>query len=373
MPTHHLISSQPLIPSRIFVSSPLAKRRGVTQVKLAMDDSKPRLPLELVLEAIGWLVPDDPDTLLPGWDDRTKTLVSFTRVCRGTYLDATRYLRKYCMYIDSTRGLRALVLGLQAANNPSQLAVPFGEARLLRNVTSLYLGSIIDDRLGKGATAWLIYDLFSEVAGSLKRLVIDMSLRWLVGPESDSREPRKVLLAGLELLIGLEEFVTVRDDLDSLYYGHGHYVYMDNDLVWGMWPELRRLALYNPDAFLGFWHRVASIPKLESLVLTMPESLGIMGDCMKTEYFSKTDRPLKVLLVDWEPILDWENQATRRRWTTVDPGEKMRVVMHEVPHPEGGSAESACLEWVKSRAIRGATTGAVKESIWDWDGPPAYP
>lgn len=127
-----------------------------------------------------------------------------------------------------------------------------------------------------------------------------------------------------------------------------------------------RLALYNPDGVPDFWHRVASIPKLESLVLTMPD--GLEEYRMKTEYFTKTDRPLKVVLVD---IHDLERRPTRRRWKTVDPGEKMRAVMHDVPYPllaEDGSPESICQEWVKSGAIRGAMTGAVKESIWDWDG-----
>lgn len=306
------------------------------------------LPMELIYQIMDCTLPDNPAAILPASDTRTKTLISFTTVCRATCALASTYLRRHCVYLDS--GTRLQRFRTAQLLDPA----PCGHGQGLRNLTSMYLapfGPSLDDL----STALLIRDVFGEVRGTLKRLVFEMPFYSLYLFENHQRAG-EVLRDSVKMLTALEEVVSVRDEL--FFEPEELNRPAHKPPMWTMWPEIRRLALYKPRTPADFWHHVASMPKLDSLVLTAAMSLGNV--CIKTEFFSQADRPIKVLLVDISS--DQPEAMPRWNWKAADPEGRMRVVMYNVPTSYYGDepAVKVCWDWVR----RGATNG----TIWDWGG-----
>ena len=307
-----------------------------------MDPINRELPLEIILHVIDAFVPDRPGVLLPQSHSSTKTLLAFSLVCRGTYSLATTYLRRHCAYLDSQSRLRNFLL----CQTPS--------ARNLQHVSSLYLapfGSSLYDL----PTAVLVHEILCAVAGTLTKLVIDMPLRSL-WPADDHLNVRRTLREAFKRLTNLEEFVSVQDEL-FLRITDPEWGTRDVD-VWTGWPRLRRMALYNPDAVLGFWHSVGEMPMLESLVLTRADALE--ESCMKSPYFSRTQRPLKVIIAN--VASDQPQMIPRGAWNTVDPCMKFHASFFNVPTSFYGDENPSelCKSWVRRAAIRG--------TLWDWQG-----
>ena len=182
-----------------------------------------------------------------------------------------------------------------------------------------------------------------------------MPLRTL-WPADDHLNVRKTLREAFERLANLEEFVNVQDEL-FLRITEPEWGTRDVD-VWTGWPRLRRMALYNPDAVLSFWESVGEMPMLESLVLTRADALE--ESCMKTPYFSRTQRPLKVIIAN--VASDQPEMIPRGAWNTVDPCMKFRASFFNVPTSFYGDENPSelCKSWVKRAAIRG--------TLWDWEG-----
>ncbi|KAK1764553.1 hypothetical protein QBC33DRAFT_546397 [Phialemonium atrogriseum] len=308
------------------------------------------LPTELIYLVMTCLLPESPDVLLPPSDMTTRTLLSFAKVCRATYALASKYLRRHCVYLDSGSRLQRFLPALQPGHAP-------GDGLGLRNLTSLYLAPFENNTLNDLATALRVRDVFCKVRGTLKRLVIDMPLRSLY-PAEDHRRVRDVLRDGFSLLTGLEELVSVRDELYLDVHEPDWPV--KEPPVWTMWPEIRRLALYNQDIGLEFWHHVASMQKLDSLVLTRAD--GLSEVCIKTEFFGRANRPIKILLVNISSHQPGLTEMPRWNWETADPEGRMHVVMYNVPTSFYGDEDpiELCQDWVKS--------GALKGLIWHWDG-----
>jgi hypothetical protein len=127
---------------------------------------------------------------------------------------------------------------------------------------------------------------------------------------------------------------------------------IQEQIVWTLWPKLRRPALNNADSgTVDFWHSVARMPKLEKLVLTRADRLEEI--CAKTEYFRHTDRAINVLLVNISSRQP--QQMPRSRWDKIDPTYRMRIMTYDVPTSYYGDEDEIdlCQGWVMSGARRG--------------------
>lgn len=217
--------------------------------------NRPTLPMEVIYEIIDLFVPENPGAILAPSDPRTKTFVSFTKVCRATCALASVYLWRHCVYIDSEVRLQQILQGLQA------ISVSSGAWEGRQNVSSMYL-ALVKSR----DPHWLqlgqqIKEVFRELGGTLKRLVLDVPVRW-----SYDCAFEVALHKGLGMLTGLEEFVAVNDTIFAMY---------TEDSILSMcaaWPRLRRLAVFKPLEADVFLPSVASMAKLASLLL-------ITNDC----------------------------------------------------------------------------------------------
>jgi len=314
-----------------------------------MASTGPRLPIELILHVISCYVSGRPRAILSPVEPETKALLAFTLVCSATYGTASGFLRQHCVHLASSSQLRDLLVCLE---RPSALPTRFAAASL-GSITALFLapfGPSLDDL----PTAIWVRELLCSVCRSLRRLVIDLPLRSLY-PADDHLDVRRVLRDGFSRLTMLEEFVSVRDELYLDVFDAA--LRTDEAQVWTAWPNLRRLALYNVDTSHRFWIKVAGMPKLETLVLTRAD--GLLDGCVKTAYFEKTSRPLRLVLVNIAS--DQPLAMPRSTWAIVDPGHGMRVEMYSVPTSHGDEDEiELCQDWVKAGALRGA--------LWEWEG-----
>lgn len=340
------------------------------------------LPLELIFSVIASLL-GDCRTIHNSSHSSTKALLSFTLVCRATYSVATNYLREQCVFIDNDRRLRDLIYTVEATRHRVQgytgsdipKSLPSQPGTSLRPITSLYLspfGQTIDNQ---PAAIW-IRELFCLIHPTLRRLVVDIPLRSLY-PADDHLNVRKTLREAFSMLTGLEELVSVRDEL-YLDVLEPEWRTEKETPVWTLWPRLRRLALYNVDADGKFWESVREMRELETVVLTRAD--GLESTCMKTEYFGTAlggdasgdtghaaeeepvlPRPLKVVIANIS-----NNQpnhlAGRWKWDKVDPNNIMRVMTYDVPTSFYGDENPIhlCQGWVRTAALRG--------ELWEWEG-----
>lgn len=384
----------------------------------------PKLPLELIFHIISSLLGDHRTILKPS-HSTTKTLLSFTLVCRATYPVASNYLREHCVYIDDDLRLRHLIHHAEStrAHNTTTTATTTTNAHHnhhlsltaspnprppLHPLTALYLAPFQRHTIDDQPTAIWLRELFCLLAPTLRRLVIDIPLRSL-RPADDHLAVRDTLRDAFAMLTALEEFVSVRDELyldvsepewrvpaaglgagagAGVGVGVGVGVLGGSNVeapAWTAWPKLRRLALYNRAADEGFWRAVAGAAALETLVLTRADCLD--GTCMKSEYLGcwssggggaglgavgavgetlplpLPPRPLKVVLVNVSNEQQPGSWAGRWKWDRVDPENVMKVMTYDVPTSFYGDDDgtSLCQDWVKTAALRG--------DLWDWEGP----
>lgn len=211
--------------------------------------SRARLPLELILEIMSSLLPERPHSLLPS-HETAKTLLSFTRVSRGTSRLASRYLIEYCWaYIGSHGRLRDMCWRLERAATPTAPTPNvFG---ILGNLTALYLAPFESSLAERGHAGrrmvWWVSELLDHVQHTLRRLVIDMPLHdddydYYDDYDDDDFEEYSdettMMREGFMKLTRLEEFVNVRAELSRDWL---------DGRIWTFWPELRRLALCKQD------------------------------------------------------------------------------------------------------------------------------
>lgn len=315
----------------------------------------PRLPPELLLQVIDSVVPSGtPHIAYPPSSIVTRTLLALTHVSRTTYAAANQNLVRHCLYIHSSESLRLVLLRLSKPNEhtPSLPALD-----LLPHVGSLYLAPFGRRTIDDLPTAMWVRELLTCTRGTLRRLVIDIPLR-SVYPWGDHLNVRPTLRKAFEQLVRLEEFVSVRDEL---YLDlHDREEGVDEPPVWQSWTRLKRLALYNVDSRPGFWHDVATMESLETLVLTRADGLEDID--FKTEYFSRTNRRLNV---KWANIaLDHPDQGDipKHGWREVDKEGRMRVELYDIPVSYYGDEDviDLCQNWVKDAALR--------RTLWNWEG-----
>jgi hypothetical protein len=135
--------------------------------------------------------------------------------------------------------------------------------------------------------------------------------------------------------------------------------------VWRLWPELKRMVLFSaPVDNPLLWEDIATLPKLEHVVLARPTHLDAVN--IKDEYFRRLAsddvrmrRDIKIVLMD----LAYELGTVRtERWQEIDPEEHMTVEAFEVPL--SFYMDDTPLEVVSQWARRSALDG----SIWELDG-----
>ncbi|KAK0552504.1 hypothetical protein OC861_001912 [Tilletia horrida] len=313
--------------------------------------------MEVILLIIANVV-EDPRRIYSSSHGVTKTLLSCIRVCRATRLAASNLLRQHCVYIDDHEQLQQLI---QYLEQEGQIASD-GRGPRYKSITQLYLSPFGED-INDLSIASAIERLFKLVHQTLRRLVIDIPLRSIY-PEDDEGGVRRPLRDGFSLLTKLEEFVSVRDEL---YLNVSERVPSREAKVWTMWPDLRRLALYNPVSDPQLWQMVRAMPHLATLVLTRAD--GLESCDMKAEYLhvqtsfhGSSPRPLRVLIVNTFRFHSITSLMGEGDWLSIDPDETMHVSLNDVPVSPGTEdwAIEMCQEWIKQAALKGI--------LWDCQG-----
>lgn len=215
----------------------------------------------------------------------TRTLVSWSQVCRSTHKIASRLLYQHCLYIDSTRCLLALSYSIKARGiEPCSNKVPQNSRcfcwkyilnsdgtfhhsgaprRIFLNLTltsatspstsgtnelpSLGEISRIGDDTSSShsneAISMAVRDLFLAASPALQHLVAIIQLDAL-NLEDKNGCVRSLLHEGFSYLTSLEEFTTIRDKLYTPPKGLSDEK-MPTWEAW--WPKLQRLRLYHPN------------------------------------------------------------------------------------------------------------------------------
>lgn len=324
---------------------------GTDMLRTQAANGHARLPPELLQLVVESVLPTNPHALLPTSHSSAKTLLALTQVSRLTYRLASKLLRQRCLYLDSDRRLANTLLCMDrfVPSLPPVLS--------LRNITSLYLspfGASLDNQ----PTAMWVRELFCEVCESLRRLVVHMPFGSL-DLMDDHLNVRRTLRDGFEQLARLEEFVCL-----------GEYPALStpdmNTDVWRLWPDLRRLVLFNvPADSHWLWWDIATLPHLTHVVLARPQRLEVAN--IKDEYFHKLprddprlDREIKIVLAGVPE--EMPGTLTTTRWKEIDPKGRMTVEQYDVPTAFYGDETPSELvtSWVRRAAL--------DSSIWDWEG-----
>lgn len=243
-----------------------------------------KLPNDILLAIIKCSIPSDSVTIYAPYHTVTKTLLSWSRVCRSTHTMATRLLRRHCLYIDSHERLLALVNSIKAHGGNFPTSRPperiylslFPKAKSSINLQHYrYHNALLNERrrnrahldaksgiisyivrrndgirssglsvhVGEAKISTAVRDLLLAVLTALRRLIViirleDFALEQHVG---------SLLRDGFSSLCLLEEFISIRD---KLYHAMPGGVSDNKISSWETWwPKLRLLRLYHPSAW----------------------------------------------------------------------------------------------------------------------------
>lgn len=306
---------------------------------MANQATKPALPMEVIYLIIDLFVPVKPSVILASSDPRTKTLVSFTKVCRATCALVSVYLWRHCVYIDSDARLQQFLQGLQTISAFSSA----GEGR--RNVSSMYLALPVHSPDSRGwRLGRLIENVFHELGGTLKRLVMDVPVE-----RHCSAKFVDALHKGLNMLTELEELVAVNDDI-FITYGRTRDKIMPMLVAW---PKLRRLATCNPWSIEGLWPLFSSVTKLNSL-------LRATKDCAETDvlYFTQHE-PCPAIAQQQSGIVADPKVATRLVYSIGERSWNREVGM------DGLDDYPRTTMWEERGWF---THTAIQRTLWEWAG-----
>ncbi|KNG83620.1 hypothetical protein ANOM_008359 [Aspergillus nomiae NRRL 13137] len=324
----------------------------------------PQIPAEVILQIIECLVPSAHPVVFPPAHPVTQTLISLTLVSSLTHRTAKRLLLKHCIYLDSDKRLDHVLPQLRT-DDAIQQADPMG----------LFLAPFPDNSLEEPQVVKQVDQLSSHVCGNLRRLVIDIPLRYLY-PEEDVQGLRKIIRASFVRLTKLEEFCSVQDEMYCDTTEHGA-----EPPVWSLWPRLKHLALYNQSVEgLGFLQALQRCPNLTHLVLTRPDGLteaidqGMEGH--KWWSFLK-----RVVIINTARGHEIELKTREPDWSTSFLGHMVRLqhspqsVSNILPHdtnpfleyitvnlPPGREVDDIdlCQEFVQQHAVQG--------TLWSYPG-----
>jgi hypothetical protein len=310
----------------------------------------PILPLEVVCLIIDQFIPSPSVIALESNHLTTRTLHSLTLTCRAISPVAKRLLLTHCLHIDSPTRLQLFLSGLASNILP-----------LSNFVQSLYLAPF-PDTLNDLKIAQGISQLFSILAPTLKRLVIDIpltSLNW-----NDDTE--KVLPLLESAFMALEELEVVCSLSSEFYISHtgsidtSHSRALLEAPVWAHWPKLKILALYEQDIAEAdspecseFWRSLNHLAFLETIVLTRPSGLCLPGIRAYWKKASERSKPLTLVLVD----VDNESSPA----DNVNTSNVIMKRVHVLTSYYGDEdVAEICQSWTKRRIMRG---GAI--DVWE--------
>ncbi|KAH8434436.1 uncharacterized protein LDX57_012083 [Aspergillus melleus] len=334
----------------------------------------PVLPNELVIHVIWCLIPPNPPVAFPSGHIVTRTLISLTLASRLTRAVAIRLLFKHCLYLDSEKRLHGLIEAEKSWLRDDSID---GHGALHQS-ESLFLRPFPVDSLEEPQTVREVDQVSLALSNTLRRLVIDMPLRYLY-PEEDMLGLRKILRQAFSRLTALEEFCSVRDELfcDTLVTWSEPDAVSEPE-VWSGWPRLRCLALYNACVNDAFLRALQHCPSLTHLALTrsdglteplsLPSSGGLSLPSLERVLVINTGQGHRVEWGRREP--GWETSIWARLLpchtspSAPNPHSRPRLVYAFVsvpPNREGEDIE-LCQEWVSDHAVDG--------TLWDFPGTP---
>jgi hypothetical protein len=309
------------------------------------------LPPELILRIIDFVPPSNQAQFLNPVHTTTRTLLALCLTSRLTYTVAIKYLGQHCVYIDDKSRLIRLVNSLR-----------WSKPRIASFITSLHLAvSLQHNEFDELAV--LIESVFARISPVLKRLVVELRRQRGVLPPAAGRWA--VLRRAFASLIHLEEFVSVADATEFIvdFPAMREHAFDDEGIfppVWTLWPSLKRLALFGVYASPVFWQRIAAMTSLDHLVLTRSEGTDAEGVNIKQIYFTRTNRPIKIILADVE--LHQPYAVDLSDWSKLDPDGNMYIALYNVPTSYYGDDDNdaVCAGWVRLAALNG--------SLWGWTG-----
>lgn len=315
------------------------------------DLERAKLPPELLQLIVENVLPANSQAIVSTSHSSAKTLLALTGVSRITYKLASKLLRQRCLCVDSSRRLIKVLLCM------NRLTPTLPPTFSLRSITSLYLDPF-ERSLEDQPTAIRVRELFFEVCQTLRRLVVRIPFSSLDRLD-DRLNVRRTLRDGFEQLTGLEEFVCL-EEYPALSVPEEH-----TTDVWRLWPELKRLCLFNvPINNHWLWWDIATLMKLQHVVLARPQGLDVAN--IKDEYFHKLprddvrlDRQIKIVLM--EAAYEMPKVKTAR-WEGIDPQGRMTVEQYDVPTAFYGDETTG--ELVTGWVRRGALDG----NLWEWEG-----
>jgi hypothetical protein len=332
----------------------------------------PQLPTEIILQVVDTLVDFgsvEPVALssLPPHHVRRKTLYSLLTVSRAVHSVAKRHLLQYCMYIDSPHRLQLLLRTLHESPDVSKYIPNLYLSPYHGEISNLQIANNIDE-------------LFTKIAPTLKRLVSNIPLRSLY-PEEDHQYVRPILRRAHCRLVNLEEFTSAKDEL-FLSTKEDHWNNEPEENVWTLWPQLRKLALYNPDVYEKFAEDIKGLQHLDTLCLTRANG---MAQFPLPQIFAQREesRNLRILIIQ-EQNFNFDSDINMGLGDHYENGAgdvvpmpdmkdfKGTVEVVKVPLTIYGGLESTIL--IIQRRVRDA---AIEGTLWagpgDWNkgNPPA--
>ncbi|KAL5342814.1 hypothetical protein BJX70DRAFT_385993 [Aspergillus crustosus] len=221
-----------------------------------------KLPLELVLHVVEYVIPSNPPLVFVANHVVTHTLLSLMLVCKLVSQAARKLLIKHCLQIDSAHRLMLFlqqgIVAADADNLPHWFS-PNG----------LFLSPVPKEEFNASNTVSQVNDLSNIISGRLTRLIINMSLDDLYDEHTLDKSCR-ILRQAFTRMTQLEEFCCVKDEF-CLDIQKGKIV----PAFWSCWPRLRRLALY--DIAMGSSQFIEGLRKCQNLthlVLVRPDGLS---------------------------------------------------------------------------------------------------
>ena len=321
---------------------------------------KKQLPIEIILQIINYFTPARRRVLIPTTHTSAQTLLSLTRVSKIIHGEAMTLFRHHCMYLDSDSRLKDLVSCIELQKSPTRnmafATVP------LRDMASLYLAPFrysSDDI----ETAQLASQLMFEVAPTLQKLILTPT----VSLDPDANWPLGLAVTGLRRL---QEFVCLNGYPTSKEPEYGFCNGLADETKTGMgelwhWPQLQRLALFGvPLDKASVWEELARLGSLEEVVLARPENVDAVN--IKKEYFDalerlevELDHNVRFMIMD---VASDVQEVQTAGWAEVDPENRVRVEVYEVPTSFYGDESSVetVAAWFKM--------GALDGRLWDWRG-----
>jgi hypothetical protein len=238
-----------------------------------MNGIQTHLPVEVLDQIIQYIIPDADYLAYPSSHPTIETLISLLTVSKATSQIAKLLLYTHCLYIDTPWRLASLLTNSLSTTNCS---VPAG--RIDRLYISPFSGRTINER----KVVEQITELFTILAPSLKRLIINMPLRSHYPQEDVVTKLRPILRQGFSLLTNLEEFSSVQDNLFLAYWDpaidhvfpdeewEGQLRHWITDFMFTRYKKLKRLALSHCDMGPAFLNALSELPYLEKVVVTRP-------------------------------------------------------------------------------------------------------